>query len=383
MQVLALSIVVVFCLGLMKLWWTTRAVRKQEIIDEEKRTRLTEMRKTGLPSKRNNEIPFGVRALQSGIEVDGIWVSQPGTPSLSSTKSKLGAPTTTILEIENAKADSRHLPEDLRSMSSTTLGKQPAQRAWSGLSAVENSQNDGVDAQSTLPTPLPQISEDSALPSHHHHLHRAGKLNEEALRRLDGQTPPRLPLLTTSIPSSRLMSPASSISRHHYRPSKRDSASSSESISSSGSSRNPSSSSSQRSFSAKAFPADGRLGYATLLQTSPEEGRAAVPGALLDSHEQHLPDGQLVRAAGIAAPACATQPGDAAATFGPGDTYANRATRKVNAGFEVLPARTFGPPQDLSRSSSGDSRDDEEDHGSRFARKLRRLSTQSLRQQVQ
>ncbi|KAL8845942.1 MAG: hypothetical protein Q9221_008933, partial [Calogaya cf. arnoldii] len=44
--------------------------------------------------KRGNDIPFGVRAIESGIEVDGVWISRsntpansiPGSPALSATK---------------------------------------------------------------------------------------------------------------------------------------------------------------------------------------------------------------------------------------------------------------------------------------------------------
>ncbi len=380
-----MSILIVFCLGLTKLWWTNRAVRKQEIIDEEKRTRLTEMRKTGLPTKRSNDIPFGIRAIQSGIEVDGIWISRPTTPSRSSSKSKMGLSTTTIIEIdENGHMEKNHPSEDSRSISGTTLGRPAAQRGHSGLSVMENSYSDAVDAQSTLSMPLPQISEDSALASDHR---KTGRLNEEALRRLEGQTATRPPLLTTYIPTSRLASPTSSISRNHYRPGKRDSASSSESISSNGSSRNPSSSSSQGSFSTRAFAlADGRLGYYTIPQGSPEkEGRAHEPPHSPIRFSTATSSTYLTNTSAesqvplVASPQNLTMP---QRTFGPGDTYANRATRKVNAGFEILPAGTFGSPLDLSRSSSGESRDEEEVHSSRLGRKLRKLSSHSLRQQL-
>ncbi|KAL8798777.1 MAG: hypothetical protein Q9182_006389 [Xanthomendoza sp. 2 TL-2023] len=44
--------------------------------------------------KKGNDVPFGVRAIESGIEVDGVWISRsntpanstPGSPSLSSTR---------------------------------------------------------------------------------------------------------------------------------------------------------------------------------------------------------------------------------------------------------------------------------------------------------
>ncbi|KFA80400.1 hypothetical protein S40288_08805 [Stachybotrys chartarum IBT 40288] len=74
--VLACCIVVVFGLGLVKLWRTNRQVRKLEILDEEKRARTLEMRHCGIQTRRQNEIPFGVRALQSGVEVEGIWISK-------------------------------------------------------------------------------------------------------------------------------------------------------------------------------------------------------------------------------------------------------------------------------------------------------------------
>lgn len=56
-----------------------------EIIDAEKRAHASEMESTGLPPPRKqSDIPFGVRAIQSGIEVDGIWISRPGTPATDS-----------------------------------------------------------------------------------------------------------------------------------------------------------------------------------------------------------------------------------------------------------------------------------------------------------
>lgn len=52
---------------------------KQEILDEEKRARTNEMQKTGLQMCSGVDIPFGVRAIQCGVEVDGIWISRPNT----------------------------------------------------------------------------------------------------------------------------------------------------------------------------------------------------------------------------------------------------------------------------------------------------------------
>lgn len=58
---------------------------KLEIIDAEKRAHAAEIESTGLPAPRKqSEIPFGVRAIQSGVEVEGIWISRPNTPAVDS-----------------------------------------------------------------------------------------------------------------------------------------------------------------------------------------------------------------------------------------------------------------------------------------------------------
>ncbi|KAK2010148.1 hypothetical protein LZ32DRAFT_387670 [Colletotrichum eremochloae] len=84
--ILACAIGVVFIIGFIKLWWTNRYIARQEIIDAEKRAHAAELASTGLPlpPRKKSEIPFGVRAIQSGVEVDGIWISRPNTPSTES-----------------------------------------------------------------------------------------------------------------------------------------------------------------------------------------------------------------------------------------------------------------------------------------------------------
>lgn len=77
--VLAMGIALVFLIGLMKLWWTNRHMEKIEQLDAEKQERTFQMRRSGLSadtrrSRLDREIPFGVKAIESGAEVDGIWV---------------------------------------------------------------------------------------------------------------------------------------------------------------------------------------------------------------------------------------------------------------------------------------------------------------------
>lgn len=90
---LAAGIVVVFIIGWVKLWWMQRLLRKHTLLDEEKRVRQMELRKSGLPPGRRVDIPFGVRAIQGGIEVEGIWISRPVTPMEPRSSSKASSAT--------------------------------------------------------------------------------------------------------------------------------------------------------------------------------------------------------------------------------------------------------------------------------------------------
>ncbi|KJZ76686.1 hypothetical protein HIM_04022 [Hirsutella minnesotensis 3608] len=90
--VLGCCIILVFLIGVIRLWWSNRKLRKHEIIEEERRARLAEMRQCGIESLRANEIPFGVRALESGVEVEGIWISRSNTPDGYHTASSATTP---------------------------------------------------------------------------------------------------------------------------------------------------------------------------------------------------------------------------------------------------------------------------------------------------
>ncbi|KAJ3945689.1 uncharacterized protein N0V96_004028 [Colletotrichum fioriniae] len=92
--VLACAIGVVFIIGFVKLWWSNRYMAKLEIIDAEKRAHASEMESTGLPPPRKqSEIPFGVRAIQSGIEGKGKYVSMgPISPASTNSSDPFGSP---------------------------------------------------------------------------------------------------------------------------------------------------------------------------------------------------------------------------------------------------------------------------------------------------
>lgn len=69
---------------------------------------------------RANQIPFGVRALESGIEVDGVWISRPNTPA----SSLPGSPTlsgTTQLAVQPESSKGR--PSSSSNMSSVEIAQ--------------------------------------------------------------------------------------------------------------------------------------------------------------------------------------------------------------------------------------------------------------------
>lgn len=82
LQVLGCCIVLVFCLGMIKLWWTNQTVRKWETLDAEKRARSSVLSSCGIEAWKVGDVPFGVRAIQRGVEVDGIWIAHPDSGNL-------------------------------------------------------------------------------------------------------------------------------------------------------------------------------------------------------------------------------------------------------------------------------------------------------------
>ncbi|KAF2428841.1 hypothetical protein EJ08DRAFT_735412 [Tothia fuscella] len=76
--VLALSIFAALCLGLCKnvyTRWKLRSYANLAAATGEVTPNMIEAQRA-----YNDEIPFGIRALERGVEVQGVWISQPNTP---------------------------------------------------------------------------------------------------------------------------------------------------------------------------------------------------------------------------------------------------------------------------------------------------------------
>lgn len=136
----------VFAFGLVRLWWTNRKIAKLELIDEERRVRLAEMRYCGINARGITDIPFGVRAIQSGIEVEGIWISRPNTPGSSraaSSPTLIGDPTGLKAKLkEKGKGKARYMSVEV---SETASSSPPQTTPTSGSSTPQRADDTDVN----------------------------------------------------------------------------------------------------------------------------------------------------------------------------------------------------------------------------------------------
>lgn len=86
--VLGCAIVFTIIIGFVKLMFDRQKLRKYSKVDKGKQAQTPEMLEaqpvTAVSTETKDEIPFGIRAIQSGIEVDGVWISRSNTPVGSS-----------------------------------------------------------------------------------------------------------------------------------------------------------------------------------------------------------------------------------------------------------------------------------------------------------
>ncbi|KAL8733719.1 MAG: hypothetical protein Q9166_001912 [cf. Caloplaca sp. 2 TL-2023] len=92
--VMGVSIVLVLFAGMLKVAHNHWKLRKYTALQAAQRENGIDRAPSVGRRRRGNDVPFGVRAIESGIEVDGVWISHsntpanstPGSPSLSATK---------------------------------------------------------------------------------------------------------------------------------------------------------------------------------------------------------------------------------------------------------------------------------------------------------
>lgn len=328
-----MSIAAVFCIGCAKLWYNNRLMRKQEILDEEKRARVSDMRKAGVPAsaQRGVDIPFGVRAIQGGIEVDGVWISRQATPD-GETKPRLQS-TANLIDTGADPNKKGKMADDLRS-TTEQRGSQSDMSPFQQPAKAESfaSTQSGPARQSELTGREPR------------HPRPVNVLNEDTLRRLDSYSPPRT-TFETYIPA-----------RSARRPSQR----SSDSCSGDSTDSRPRSGVSGGSGSGRSHTSSRAVRvYTSGPRLDSRPSRASIPWGLPEKdrsdHYESSGSGTPISQAtygGIHSPSLPDQELPAPEpTFGPGGSHVNKASRRVNQDFELLPAGTFGTRHELGANS--------------------------------
>jgi hypothetical protein len=286
------------------------------------------MRNSGLPVGRKLDIPFGVRAIQSGIEVDGIWISRPGTPIDSESPVTAATPLVTGGIEYKGKERATGMQGGVRSQA---FEVQP------------------TPSQTPLASPTPSVIErynptdgTHAAPTHNQQQtyrprHAPQRPSDLAM---NSATPARGQNLETYVPTTSYTMDQSShqrspVDQHHSHPVVRHHVRSFS---------QPRRGSNEYKDSESSSPIDyqPRGGYASVggRETrgnpfeSGESDRAPSRDSHIAAHRQNQSYGSTDSQ--ITPPTRSYS----------GDTHANTSSRRVNAGFEVLPAGTF------SRSNS-------------------------------
>jgi len=391
LQVLAVMILAVFGVGYARLIWRNRFVRRQEQINEEKRIRLLELRRSGqsVESRKSQEVPFGVRAIQSGIQVDGIWISNNTLPI--ATIPKLGhlRGTSTNLATSSPTSARRSMDIALQDVRPLSTGGRPLVRQSAPLGLPRGSDHEPQEILGDHMSFKPRQSYHPRFNSH-------GEVpfNEGTLGRLEGKTSAKkvkyhrlsesysteqkcnsssgavannerssLSYLDTGMPKSietRAGIQNQSMSRFAAR----------------SSSFQPLANLSKMPF----LPQTSYTEYSSIPIESPESENSDPFEKVPTSHAEssvwpkaaNAQTGQEFTVFSESQVPVSPQT-QARPSFQPGELHANRVIRKVNSGFEVLPAGTFGvPPEFKAKGVEQEERqasDDKKRHSNRLQKK--------------
>lgn len=151
MQILACAIVVTVLLGCAKLGHTHYNLRKYSAIAEKDKQEEQAMHRQMSHRRRpptTTDVPFGIRAIESGVEVEGVWISRNNSPEPASTRDTSTASMWDAavhqrheIDLEKQDADTRHGRHGLES----TNASNPATNAgMAGTRMTSHGQPEGV-----------------------------------------------------------------------------------------------------------------------------------------------------------------------------------------------------------------------------------------------
>lgn len=362
--------------------------------------RIRELRSSGqiVESRKSHDIPFGVRAIQSGIQVDGIWISQGSTPIPSDLKLDhlRGSP---------AKIDTTELDKETHSSNETTSDPlRPLSRQGRPPFRTSDSSNmilDKVYEASDTERPTSAGTRASYKPRRSSHLRHGshGQYDEETLSQLEGTSPVTKKTVHVRRPRSsrQLEVEADSSAADNERSS--TGASSDSDTTLSHKLREHASSSPQSLLSEpdvrratpltlsniasgkairESFPAaSSNVEYFSIPLESPQFEPSNPFETPLMSPLAKIPtpkaeNSSLVRRSKPLGDyqALSSQPSRSPSPFVPGELHVNKTVRKVNSGFEVLPAGTFGVPPEFK--GKGVEMGEENDSGDRRQSRLQK-----------
>lgn len=183
-----MAILAVFGIGYGKLVWSNRLAKKHEGKDEEQRIAVEESRRCGqmVETRKSQDIPFGVRAIQSGIQVDGIWISKDSTPIPTSLN--LGHMRNSTSELTGNKGHSPRASIDSSQVTvppTSSRGRMARRESESGTLAVDqhSKSTEVQDVRGCRPSYKPRRSSHLRYDSH-----GETNYNEETLGQLEGKT---------------------------------------------------------------------------------------------------------------------------------------------------------------------------------------------------
>jgi hypothetical protein len=367
-------------------------------VDEEKRTRIQELRNSGqiVESRKSHDIPFGVRAIQSGITVDGIWISQSNSPIPS--ELKLG-------HLRNGSSDMITPFDSSNGAEATDETARPSsgqgRQEFSSNEAGERTTDFVIDVQDATRPGSSGTRSYKPRKTSHIRYGSHGEYDAATLDQLEGKPSPQ---------------PKRKISTHRPRGLGRnelevDSASAADNERSSGTSddsdatlsQHPKSRSyqsllphkghsyepsprasllaSNKPLRASAPLQNPRVEYFSIpvhspgTETSdpfatPLESPLEAPKAHYSQTSQTIP-GLSLPSESQGQPSLQSR---SPSPFVPGELHVNKTVRKVNSGFEILPAGTFGTPTEFKK---GDVSQDE-DSGERRQSKLQKKPRTSM-----
>jgi hypothetical protein len=412
MSIMALAILVVFGIAYGKLSWKNRLLKKQEGEDEERQVEVEESQRSGqmVETRKSQDIPFGVRAIQSGIQVDGIWISKDSTPMPASLKlghmrssssdrsgNQNPSPGASPLASPRASVDSSQGAVQSPSSRGRTLRRESDSETF--LPDTRSMSTEVQDVQEHRPSYKPRRASHLRYDSY-----REANYNEYTLDQLEGKASEKRESAHQKRDGTREME--NDQSSGAAADNERSSGSETDVTTLSGTKKLrthdqrqslPIQPSSAKSLLEIAKVASGRPPRASLppqiseaeylpvpLEPSKHEKFHPLTTSLSDAVDTALPfkPPYARTAAELTASGESQVPllshSRSPSPFIPGELHMNKSVRKVNSGFEVLPAGTFGVPSDFM--GKGVDRDD--DLGEKRQSKLRkkiRTSTSSRR----